>query len=160
MRTNIAIRPAGPADRGVLIAFVREIQDAERAMHPSRLPGAEVAEGYYEGLVARSAEFLIAEEAGGGRPVGFVAGWLDEDDDPLQTREWRRHGLISDLFVAADRRGEGIAQRLLGAMADRLRELGAGRLRICAVAPNAPAIAAYRRFGFEPFEITFDKPLP
>jgi GNAT superfamily N-acetyltransferase len=154
---GITIRVACPDDRDVLIAFVRRIQDAERAMHPSRLPGEEVAEAYFDALVARPAEMLVAEDRG--RPVGFVAGWLDEDDDPLQTREWRRHGLISDLFVAADHRGEGVAQLLLGAMADRLRELGAGRLRICAVAPNDSAIAAYRRFGFEPFEITFDKPL-
>jgi hypothetical protein len=47
---------------------------------------------------------------------------------------------------------------LLQAMSERLRERGVRHLRICAIAPNA-AISVYRRFGFEPYEITFDKPL-
>jgi GNAT superfamily N-acetyltransferase len=154
---SITIRSAGADDREILTDFIRQLQDAERDVHASRLPGEEVAEAYYGKLIGRPAAILIAESAG--RPVGFVAGWLDEDRDPLQTIEWRRHGLISDLFVALDHRGRGIAQRLLQAMSDRLRREGAKRLRICAVAPNAPAIAAYRRFGFEPFEIVFDKRL-
>ena len=154
---NVIIRPAAYSDRAILIDFIRQLQDTERDMHPSRLPGEEVAEAYYERLLGRPADILIAESRG--RAIGFVAGWLDEDDDPLQTSEWRRHGWIADLFVAVDHRGRGFAQRLLEAMSNRLREQGAERLRICAVAPNGPAIAAYRLFGFKPFEIIFDKPL-
>ena len=157
MPANITVRPATPADGAILIGFIRELQNAERAIHPSRLPGEEVAEAYYDMLIARPAHILLAE--GAGHPVGFVAGWLDEDEDPLQAPAWRRHGWISDLFVAVDHRGRGVAQQLLQAMSDVLQAAGAERLRIGAIAANAPAAAAYRRFGFEPFEITFDKPL-
>ena len=118
---------------------------------------AEVAELCYEGLLDRGAEILIAEA--GGEPVGFVAGWMDEDDDPLQTTEWRRHGYVSDVFVVAEWRRRGVGQHLLWAIANRLREKGARRLRICTLAANGAAIDAFCRFGFQPFEITFDRPL-
>jgi len=151
------IRPHTAADRPAILGFICELQEAERAMHESRRPGDEVAGLCYEALLARDAEILIAETAG--EPVGFVAGWLDEDDDPLQTAEWRRHGYVSDVFVAPKWRGRGIGQQLLRAIGDRLQEKGARRLRICALAANGTAIDAFRRFGFQPFEITFDKPL-
>ena len=155
---TVHIRPAEPDDEDALIGFLRELQDAERAMHPSRLPGREIDRFYYDRLRERGADFLVAEHDG--RPVGFVAGWLDVDDDPLQSLEWRRHGYVSDLFVAEPCRGRGVAQRLLGAIAEVLRGRGAGRLRIGALCVNEPALAAFRRFGFEPFEVVLDLPLP
>lgn len=154
---SVIIRPADAEDRGTLINFIRQLQDAECEVHPSRLPGAAIAEAYYEKLIAQGGVILIACSAG--NPIGFVAGWLEEDDDTLQKMEWRRHGLISDLFVVTAHRGKGVAQQLLQAMSDGLHERGAKRLRICAVAPNKAAIAAYLRFGFEPFEVLFDKAL-
>jgi GNAT superfamily N-acetyltransferase len=77
----------------------------------------------------------------------------------LQTDEWRRHGYISDIFVAPRWRRRGIGHSLLQAMSARLWKKGARRLRICALAANPTATEAFRRFGFAPFEITFDKPL-
>jgi ribosomal protein S18 acetylase RimI-like enzyme len=154
---SITIRPRTAEDRQALLGFIHALQEAERAMHESRLPGDEVAGLCYEKLLDRGAEILIAEIEG--EPVGFVSGWLDEDDDPLQTAEWRRHGYVSDVFVAPEWRGRGIGQQLLRAMGDRLRDQGARRLRICALAANETAVDAFRRFGFAPFEITFDRPL-
>jgi ribosomal protein S18 acetylase RimI-like enzyme len=151
------IRAHTGADRHTMLGFIHELQKAERAMHESRLPGDEVAELCYARLLDQGAEILVAEMAG--EPVGFVAGWLDEDDDPLQTDEWRRHGYISDIFVAPSWRRRGIGRSLLQAMSARLQGKGARRLRICALAANQTAIDAFRRFGFAPFEITFDKPL-
>jgi hypothetical protein len=48
---SITIRPAGADDRDTLLDFLRQLQDAERGMHPSRLPGAVVAEAYDAKLV-------------------------------------------------------------------------------------------------------------
>src|ERR1051326_7204365 len=149
------IRPARPDDRPALIEFVRALQEAERLMHPSRLPGEEVAAFAYQRLVDQPAQILIAEV--NGKPVGFVSGWLAEDTDPLQTSEWRRHGYISDIFVASEWRRKRVAKTLLDAIAARLKSLGAKRLRIGALSANTAAIELYRRFGFEPFEATFDK---
>ena len=156
MSTSIRLHVA--ADRQIMLGLIRELQEAERAIHESRLPGDEVAELCYGRLLDRAAEILIAEVDG--QPVGFVSGWLDEDADPLQTSEWRRHGHVSDLFVAAPWRGRGIGQQLLKAIGQRLQRMGARRLRICTLAVNAKAVESFRRFGFAPFEITFDRPLP
>ena len=154
---DLVIRPARPDDRPALIEFNRALQEAERSMHPSRLPGNEVAAFAYQRLLDQHAEILIAEAAG--KPVGFVSGWIAEDDDPLQTGEWRRHGYISDIFVASEWRRKRVAQILLDAIAALLESLGAKRLRICALACNSAAIESFKRFGFEPFEVTFDKVL-
>jgi hypothetical protein len=58
---SVTIRPRTAADRQVLLGFIRELQEAERAMHDSRLPGDEVAALCYGGLLDRRAEILIAE---------------------------------------------------------------------------------------------------
>ena len=36
---SVTIRPRTAADRQMLLGFIRELQEAERAMHDSRLPG-------------------------------------------------------------------------------------------------------------------------
>jgi GNAT superfamily N-acetyltransferase len=151
------IRDADPTDEPILLEFIAAIQDAECAIHPSRLPGEQVAAGYLRKLLDHRASILLGEEEG--RAIGFVAGWPELDDDALQKLEWRRHGRVSDLYVVPDHRGKGLAQQLLQAMSLKLRERGVKRLRICALATNLPTMAAYRRFGFEPFEVDFDKPL-
>ena len=155
---RLEIRDARPDDTATLIGFLADLQDAERAVHPSRLPGAEIAASCLDRLADKQAQVLIAEVAG--RPVGLVAGWVAVDEDMLQTPDWRHHGWISDLYVVPERRGERVAGRLLSAIADRLKRLGARRLRICSLSCNDAALAAYRRFGFRPFETTLDMALP
>jgi GNAT superfamily N-acetyltransferase len=136
---RIVIRPAARADRATLVGFLQQLQDAERAIHPSRLPGVAVADAYYETLTGRQADILIAESEG--RPVGFVAGWLDEDPDPLQSDDWRRHGAISDLFVTSGHRGKGVGQRLLRPSATGCRSAARGG---CGSAPSLRMRRRYR----------------
>ncbi len=102
---RLDIRDAQPDDESTLIGFIATIQEAERAIHPSRLPGAEVAAPYLERLTDKRAEILIA--VSDDRPVGFVAGWVAVDDDEIQTPDWRHYGRMSDLYVVPDRRGNG-----------------------------------------------------
>ena len=151
------IRHANATDRPQLLGFIAASQDAECAVHDSRLPGQQIAEQYYQNLLDNNAVILIVEVAD--QAIGFVAGRLKIDDDELQKPEWRHCGLISDIYVAPDFRQQGIAKRLLQAMSDRLQQDGATRLRICAVATNRAAIKTYQAFGFQGFEIDFDKPL-
>ncbi len=155
---RLEIRDARPDDTATLIGFIADLQDAECALHPSRRPGADVAASCFDRLADKQAQILMAEA--GGRPAGFVAGWIAMDPDWLQTPDWRHHGWISDLYVVPGHRGERIAGRLLHAVANRLSSMGAQRLRIGSLSSNGPALAAYRRFGFQPFEITLDMELP
>ncbi len=156
---DIFVRPADENDSDVLIEMLGRRQDHERYLHPSRRPGFEVAEFQYNRIVEAAKNFggaiLVAvfeEEL-----VGMIAGWMIVDEDQLQHMEYREHGYISDLFVHPERRGKDIAQHLLYAMEQHLIASGARRLSIGSLARNGQAIAAYRTFGFEPFEITLEK---
>lgn len=156
---EVFVRPAEEEDRDVLIEMLRRLQDYERILHPSRRPGREVAEFQCKRVLDAARSFsgavlvaVLEEEL-----VGMIAGWMIIDDDQLQHMEFREHGYISDLYVKEDRRGKDISQHLLWAMEQHLVASGARRLSIGSLARNGPAIAAYRTFGFEPFEITLEK---
>jgi ribosomal protein S18 acetylase RimI-like enzyme len=156
---EVFVRPADESDGDVLIEMLRRLQDHERYLHPSRRPGFEVAEFQYKRIVDAAKNFggailvaVLEDEL-----VGMIAGWMIIDEDQLQYMQFREHGYISDLFVHPDRRGKDIAQHLLYAMEQHLIASGARRLSIGSLARNGPAIAAYRTFGFEPFEITLEK---
>jgi ribosomal protein S18 acetylase RimI-like enzyme len=73
--------------------------------------------------------------------------------------EFNSFALISDLFVEPEFRSRGVAQALLAEFSARIRDMGFKWLRICAKARNETEIDAYRRFGFEPYEAVFTKPL-
>lgn len=151
------IRDAIPNDEATLLGFLRDLQDFERALCASRRPGHEVARHCYDELLSAGGHILLAIDED--RAAGFVAGSLKVDEDALQIEAWRSHGHISDLYVAPMHRRRGVARRLLAAMANRLRGEGAGRLTIGALSANQAAIAAYRRFGFRPFQIRLEMDL-
>lgn len=161
MTTEIAIRPARPDDRAWLLAAIRDLQDYEVALHDSRLPGEAVAESYLSLVEAEAAAkegaILIADADGG--PVGFVAGWVEQDDVLAETADSNRHGYVSDIYVIPGARGRRIAGALLAALERHLSGRGLARLRICALAANASALRAYDAFGFAPYEVVLEKKL-
>ncbi len=100
---------------------------------------------------------LVAELAGAF--VGFVAGWIEESDAIVETPDSDRFAFVSDIFVAPAFRGRRFAGDLLGAIERRLAQPGITRLRLCALAANDAATLAYRRDGFSPYEVTFERPI-
>jgi ribosomal protein S18 acetylase RimI-like enzyme len=147
-----SVRDATPGDEAILLEFLCALQEAERALCPSRRPGHEVDRLCYRELLEDGVQVLLAEVAG--QPIGFVAGRLAVDSDVLQQAAWRPHGHVSDLYVVPARRGKGVARLLLEAMSGRLRGMGARRLTIGVLSVNEVAIKSYRRFGFEPFRMS------
>ncbi|MGE0722951.1 MAG: GNAT family N-acetyltransferase [Alphaproteobacteria bacterium] len=158
---TLDIAPYGERDRSALVDFAAAVQDFERAFTPSLRPGADIGVAYIDYLLdrARQADGLVLVAREDARPVGFIAGWIEVDNDWLVEEAARRHGYVSDLFVVEDRRRRGIARALMEAVEAALREKGCRRLRICSKALNAGAIAAYRRAGYAPYEVILDKML-
>lgn len=154
MSRAAAVRDAVPGDEAIMLAFLRALQEAERALYPSRRPRHEVDRLCYDTLLEAGVQVLLAEVTD--RPIGFVAGKLAVDGDVLQQAAWRPHGHISDLYVEPAWRGKGVARLLLEAMTGRLRGLGAKRLTIGVLSVNEAAIRSYRRFGFEPFRMSLE----
>ncbi len=103
----VAVRPATPADRPRLRAAVVELQDRERLLHPTRLPGGQVADAYLEWMLRRAGAagaagaVLVAES--GGEFAGFVAGWVEQAGNIGETPDSNRFGHVSDICVSPPR---------------------------------------------------------
>jgi ribosomal protein S18 acetylase RimI-like enzyme len=156
--TEVTIRLAGPTDFTDLRRAVVELQEHERRLSSTRLPGDQIADAYVAWLQQQAhvnGAVLIAEV--GGIFAGFVVGWVVEDDNIAETVDSNRAGYISDICVMPPYRGQRIAFDLLSAIERYLAPTGITRVRLGALAANAPARAAYERAGFEPYEIIYEK---
>jgi ribosomal protein S18 acetylase RimI-like enzyme len=158
---GFVIRPYRETDRAAVIAAEIDLQEYERTLHDTRLPGGPVMEAYVDRLqqhvAAQSGTILIAEV--GGRLLGLVACVVVRDDLVQETPDSNVHGYITDIYVVPDRRRSGLAQVLLQAAEDHLAPTGVSRVRINVLAANAMARRAYEKHGFEPYEVMYEKRL-
>jgi ribosomal protein S18 acetylase RimI-like enzyme len=158
---GLTIRAAAPGDREGLRAAVIELQEHERRLHDSRLPGEAMADSYLVWMLERAAAargvVLVAEV--GGAFAGFAAGWVEEGANLAETPDSNRYGLVSDLCVLPRWRGRGVAKRLVEALETELKRVGVTRVRLFALAANATARAAYERAGYALYEVVYEKRL-
>lgn len=137
----VELRAATQAD---LLAVYR----IEKASFPQPWPFSA-----FESFLGEPA-FLVAvdgsEQGAGGRVVESgderIVGYLVADSVP---NHGHVIGHVKDLAVAPDRRGEGIARRLLSAGLSILASEGDARVKLEVREDNEPAISLYREFGFE-----------
>ncbi len=159
MFASLVIRSAAPPDRPQLRAAIVELQEHERGLHETRMPGEQIADAYLDWMLEQAqVEGLCLVAESDGDFCGFVAGWVETSDAIAETPDSRRFGYISDICVLPQFRGQGIATRLLQEIGLRLRRTGVTRVRINALAANASARAAYERAGFAVYEIQYEKP--
>jgi ribosomal protein S18 acetylase RimI-like enzyme len=155
----IIIRHARASDSPDLRRAFIELQELERTLHDSRLPGETVADRYLAWLGAQAREndgaIFVADEDGIFR--GFIAGWIVANDHLIETADSNRFGLVSDICVLSEARGRGIAHLLLAAAERHLAAEGVTRLRLSALAGNAVAQSVYRKYGFAPYEVVLEK---
>jgi GNAT superfamily N-acetyltransferase len=152
------IRPATLADRSYLRQAVVELQEYERCLHTSRLPGEQIADVYLawiESQTTANGALLVAEIEG--QLVGFVAGWIEEEGAIAETQDSNRFAYVSDIFVSASYRGRRVSGRLLEEVERQLARPGIARLRIGTLAANTSAGQAYQRAGFSAYEIVYEK---
>ncbi len=158
------IRPYRPADRDWVVQALIDLQEHERALHDSRLPGEPVMAGaYLEVLLQRIAEghgaLLIA--ARHGVPVGLIGGYVVDAPWPVETADSTLYGYISEVFIRPEHRGGGLAGLLFEAMAGHFRALPLplSRLRVNVLAANRLACRAYEKAGFRPYEVMYERSL-
>ena len=75
-----------------------------------------------------------------------VVGWCDLRPKTAPTL---RHSAVLGMGLLAPYRGLGLGTRLLAETLQRARQAGLQRAELIVRADNAPAIALYRRAGFE-----------
>jgi len=159
MFASLIIRSATTRDRPQSRAAIIDLQDHERRLHATRMPGEQIADAYLDWMLEQvQVEGLCLVAEGDGEFCGFVAGWVENSDAIAETPDSQRFGYISDIWVMPPFRGHGIATRLLQEIELRLRRTGVTRVRINVLAANASARAAYERAGFAVYEIQYEKP--
>jgi len=156
------IRPAISSDWPQLRLAVTELQEHERRLHPTRLPGEQIADAYLKWMQKQAGDkdgaVLVAEIESGF--VGFVAGWIEQEHNIAETAASNRFGYISDICILPAFRGRRIATRLLDAIEQHLRYAGVSCIRIGVLAANRSARASYEHAGFKAYEVVYEKISP
>jgi len=137
-----------------------ELQEHERALHPGKMAGNEVADRYLALMFERcriwAGQVFVADEDG--RVIGFVCVWtrvVPEEPDEVPAP----FAFISDLIVRSERRGSGIGHALMQHAEQHARAAGATSLRVCVLARNEGAYRLYRELGFSELEVELEKSL-
>ncbi|MBM3619488.1 MAG: GNAT family N-acetyltransferase [Alphaproteobacteria bacterium] len=158
---SIVLRDATLEDRPFLLDAIAALNDHERALHDTRLPGAEIAEAYFNKIHGKIAtdHGCIVVAFDGDQRVGYMACRIETDDAPAETADSNVFGYISDVFVVPALRGRDIAALLVAEAERRVRPHGVTRLRLGSLANNDQAIRAYRKAGFGDYEVVLEKRL-
>jgi ribosomal protein S18 acetylase RimI-like enzyme len=160
--SEVSVRRATPADipgaseLAGRLARMHHDTDPERFFLPER-----VVEGYawwFERVLADAEAVLLVAETEGAL-AGYAYGGLEERDWNLLLDE---HGAIHDIYVADDRRRQGVGQALLVAIVAELERLGAERIVLATMPTNVPAQKLFARHGFRVtfLEMTRNRPAP
>jgi ribosomal protein S18 acetylase RimI-like enzyme len=159
---SFVIRPYTSADYDWVLQCEVDLQEHERAIHDTRLPGLPHTRDYLAMLWKELAEgqgiMLIAETPQSER-IGLVAGHIVDAPWPMESRDSTRYGYVSDIFIKPEARGTGLAQTLLDAIAAHLRAADPTlvRLRVNVLAVNAIARRSYEKAGFTPYEVMYER---
>ena|SRR5687768_7874965 len=161
---SFVIRPYTPADYAWVLQCEVELQEHERAIHDTRLPGLPHTHDYlamlWDDLAKGQGIMLIAETPLGER-LGLVAGYIVDQPWPMETPDSTRYGYVSDIFVKPEARATGLAESLLDAISAHLHRADPtpSRLRINVLAVNRIACRAYEKAGFTPYEVMYERAL-
>lgn len=145
-------RPA--TDEADAIADMWVALAREQRPHGSHLL-ADANRAHVRASVARhvvAGDLLVARRAD--EPVGFV--WFELETGAYEQDATR--GLVRNLYVRPDHRGEGVGSDLLAAAEERLRSAGAETLSLEVLAANEDARRFYRRHGYSPHRVELEKP--
>jgi GNAT superfamily N-acetyltransferase len=133
------VRPATPADTGVIRHLIRELAAYENALDQARLTEAELASALFG--PEPSAFAHVAEYRGA---VAGMALWY------VSFSTWTGPGLyLEDLFVSPAARGAGLGRALLAELAAVCERRGYRRMQWAVLDWNAPALGFYAALGAE-----------
>jgi GNAT superfamily N-acetyltransferase len=127
--SNVVVRLAMPGDLPDLRSAMVELQEHERRLAATRLPGEQIADPYLARLQREAAEkrgaILVVESDG--VFAGFAAGWIIERDHIPETKASNRFGYLSDICIMPAFRGKRIAHQLMAAMERHFASAGVTR---------------------------------
>lgn len=135
---SVSVRPAIPADAGLVFAFIQELAEYEKLSHEVEASEADLAAA----LFGRNPRAFCEIAEVDGEPAGFAL-WFYTFSTFVG-----RHGIyLEDLYVRPAFRRRGAARALISRLAARCDEERLGRLEWAVLKWNAPAIAFYEGLG-------------
>jgi len=88
---------------------------------------------------------------------GDVVGFVHYTVERGSLAQDLTRGVVNDLYVVPERRGEGIGTALLDAAEATLRDRGVEAVSVEALADNEHAIRLYERRGYRPHRVEFER---
>jgi GNAT superfamily N-acetyltransferase len=138
MSGDITIRPAGPHEMPLVLAFVRELAAYEHLEHEVTATERDLTTALYGPRPCAEVVFACLE----GAPVGFALFFHN-----FSTFLGKPGIYLEDLFVRPAARGLGVGRRLFAWLARTALERGCARLDWAVLDWNEPAIGFYRSLG-------------
>ncbi len=135
-------------DKAQTTALLGLLDEYARSEFGGGVPLEPAAMQALPGRLAAMPQALSALAWREGRAVGLLNAF-----ESLSTFKARPLLNIHDIAVSADCRGQGIGTALLRWAEAQARERGCCKLTLEVLEGNAPAQAAYRRFGFASYEL-------
>jgi ribosomal protein S18 acetylase RimI-like enzyme len=146
---NVTIRPATKGDLPAIAKLAANLVREHHATDAKRFLLVEPVENGYTWFFSRELEakdaVILAAVTDDDRVVGYCYGRLEE-------RDWNAlldaHGGLHDVYVDASARRSHVAEKLVGAMCDRLKDLGAPRTVLMTMTSNVAAQKLFAKLGF------------
>lgn len=147
----VIVRPATPADIetlggfGTLLMALHHQLDGKRFIRATADTPAKYAHFLESELARPDAILLVAEES------GLLSGYVYAAREGFDYMALRGPaGVIYDLFVASERRRQGLGRLLLNAAMEKLQALGCERFVLSTAFQNEAARALFTSMGFRP----------
>lgn len=138
---SLVIRPAVPADVGLVFDFVMKLATYEKLAHEVDATPEMTAEA----LFGPNPRVFCDIAEWDGAAAGFALWFYN-----FSTFRGRHGIYLEDLFVEPSFRGKGIGKALLERLAERCVAEGLARFEWSVLDWNAPSIAFYRSLGAVP----------
>lgn len=132
------IRPAEAKDIPLIVQFIRELADYEKAVEQAVVTEDDIQR---DGFSAYP-KFRVVIAEWDGKPAGFVLFFYN-----YSTWLGRAGLYLEDLFVRPEFRGRGIGKALLTHLARTAVEEGCGRFEWQVLDWNTPAVEFYKSLG-------------
>lgn len=155
----VLLRGAGRRDLDAIHDLWRARRDAELKLQAGLAAAgeADALEREHRELVLADprTRFIVAEERG--KVLGFAHAQIESNDLAYLPE---RYGVLVDLFVREEQRGQGLARKLLEQVDDWLRSRGIRELRARVLEADADAHSFLAHVGGRPLLSTFRREVP
>lgn len=141
MAETLTFRDAVATDTATILRYVIALAEVEGLAHEVV---ATVEQLERELFGPHRSTYVTMVEAAG-RSIGMAMYFYN-----FSTFLARKGIYLEDVYIEPDYRGRGIGTRLFAHMAQKVLDMGGGRLNWWVLDDNTPAVAFYNRLGAEP----------